>query len=230
MNSHPDSHMPFYGDDFFSACEMFGDSIGFKYLRCVWFYWSHCHCDGLPDDDEMLRNLCRCELTCWARTKGMIFDNDKFFKLENGRWHQKRAREEWIHATDLLRLKHNQTAAATAARRRASENVTSNVTSNVTTSKPEPEPEPEPIPEPEPPPSRRHAGFPVRIEDAVVHAEMLGCPSGFAEKVWNKAESRGGCDAKDVPIRSFRHYLQTEWVYEQARLNKGKMSRKGPNI
>ena len=31
--------------------------------------------------------------------------------------------------------------------------------------------------------------------------------------------SRHGHDSKGQPIRSFRHYLQTEWSYEQERQN-----------
>lgn len=126
----PDSHMPFYGDDFFSAVEMMGEVLGFKYLRCVWFYWSHLHCEGIPDDDEQMRNLCRCELGTWARTKGTIFDNDKFFVLESGKWHQKRARKEWNLSLERLTDRYNQTSAATAARL-VKRNVTLNVGNDV---------------------------------------------------------------------------------------------------
>ncbi len=72
----------------------------------------------------------------------------------------------------------------------------------------------------------KNSHFPVKVEDAVVHAEFIGCSKDFAAKVWTKAEGRGGCDAKDVPIRSFRHYLQTEWSYEQGRLQKLKPKRR----
>jgi hypothetical protein len=50
-----------------------------------------------------------------------------------------------------------------------------------------------------------------------MHADFVGCPAEFAVKTWNLAESRGGRDSKDVPIRSFRHHLATAWAYEQER-------------
>jgi len=61
------------------------------------------------------------------------------------------------------------------------------------------------------------SGFPARVEDARCHAAFIGCPETFADLVWNKAMSRGGRDAKEVPVRSFRNYLATEWTYKQAR-------------
>lgn len=63
------------------------------------------------------------------------------------------------------------------------------------------------------------SGFPQTESDAVVHSAFVGCPSLFSVKTWNKAMSRHGHDSKGQPIRSFRHYLQTEWSYEQERQN-----------
>jgi hypothetical protein len=60
-------------------------------------------------------------------------------------------------------------------------------------------------------------GFPETAEAGAVHAAFIGCPVAFAEEAWTKAASRGGRDAKDVQIRSFRHWLQTEWSYQRAR-------------
>lgn len=42
----------------------------------------------------------------------------------------------------------------------------------------------------------------------------------FIEACWNKAMSRGGRDARDVPIRSFSHYPAIELTYEQDRKSK----------
>lgn len=85
--------MPFEGRRFFEAVQMFSDEIALKYLRVLWFYWSHTHCEGLPPDEEGLKDLCRCHNGDWDRCKRLIFDNDKFFVLEGGKWHQKRCRE-----------------------------------------------------------------------------------------------------------------------------------------
>ena len=46
---------------------------------------------------------------------------------------------------------------------------------------------------------------------------------------WNKAVSRGGCDAKDIPIRNFRAYLAAEWSYEQNRKHRPNSGTNKPN-
>jgi hypothetical protein len=61
------------------------------------------------------------------------------------------------------------------------------------------------------------AGFPTTEEEAVTAAAGVGCPEQFATNSWIKAMSRGGRDAKDIPIRSWHHYLATEWSYERNR-------------
>lgn len=48
----------------------------------------------------------------------------------------------------------------------------------------------------------------------------VGCSEAFAIDTWDKAMSRGGRDAKDVPIRSWVHYLANQWKYERERLSK----------
>lgn len=88
-----DGFLPFYGNDFFQATEGRSDTVTCGYLRALWHYWHHEHCEGLDDDDEYLRKLCRIELQDWSRCKQFIFG--KAFKLIEGRWHQQRAREEY---------------------------------------------------------------------------------------------------------------------------------------
>ena len=91
--------MPFFGASFFQAVEGYGDAVIVGYLHALWHYWNHTHCEGLPDDDEYLRKLCRCDPQEWARTKGIIFD-DRYFFCKNGtHWHQKNAKE--LHDSDL---------------------------------------------------------------------------------------------------------------------------------
>lgn len=81
----------------------------------------------------------------------------------------------------------------------------------------------------EAPPVELPRGFPETAAAAMVHADFVGCPPVFAETTWTKASSRGGRDAKDVPIRSFRHYLANEWVYERGRIEKDKKNGGKPN-
>ena len=91
----PPTYLPLYGHDFFEAIAGYTDGVGLGYLRALWHYWNHTGCTGLLDEDEYLRRVCKCEVAAWARTKGIIFDNHYYFKLEQGRWHQARCRQEW---------------------------------------------------------------------------------------------------------------------------------------
>lgn len=61
------------------------------------------------------------------------------------------------------------------------------------------------------------SGFPATVAEATVAAMFVGCTDEFAAVTWTKAMSRGGMDAKGQPIRSWRHYLATEWGYDQNR-------------
>ncbi|MBU6231548.1 hypothetical protein KGP36_02670 [Patescibacteria group bacterium] len=67
-------------------------------------------------------------------------------------------------------------------------------------------------------------GFPPSVDDAVSHAAFVGCDPVFATTVWNLAAGRGGRDSRDVPVRRWRNYLQTQWTYEQERRNKEKIN------
>ena len=80
------------------------------------------------------------------------------------------------------------------------------------------------------PPESFPPGFPASAEEAAKHAGfLLGCTEDFARSTWNKAAGRGGRDAKDVPIRNFRHHLAAEWGYhqERARQNLRNMGEQG---
>lgn len=111
-----DAWMPYYGDDFDSATKMWSREMRMSYLDCLWHYWSHTKCMGLPNDDEMLRRLCGCELREWVRTKGVLFGGRPFFYLRHGRWHQDRARKERAERLRICRLNMHKTFAATRAR------------------------------------------------------------------------------------------------------------------
>jgi uncharacterized protein YdaU (DUF1376 family) len=88
-----DAFLPLYGNDFFQATEGRTDAVVVGYLRALWHYWHHHHCEGLPNDDDFLRRLCRIEISEWKRTRDVIFG--EYFKLVDGKWHQPRAREEY---------------------------------------------------------------------------------------------------------------------------------------
>jgi uncharacterized protein YdaU (DUF1376 family) len=119
--------MPFDGTKFFEAVQMFDDETALKYIRALWFYWSHTHCTGIPNDEQGLRELLKCDLGKWARVKGLIFDNDKFFCLDCGKWHQKRCLKTYLKTMETIQKKQAQTEAA-----RNAILVKKTVTSNVT--------------------------------------------------------------------------------------------------
>ncbi len=103
----PDSHMPFYGDEFFQAVEGQDEITGFAYIRAIWHYWSHLHCAGFDDNKDQLRRVCRVEKSEWDRVSTILFDNEKFFTMdEEGRWRSKRADELWADA--CARYRRNQ--------------------------------------------------------------------------------------------------------------------------
>ena len=122
--SEPIPTLEFEPVAFFGATGMFNDDEKFKYLRCLVHYWYHTHAQGIFDDDEGLRELCQCPIDKWPRLKSMIFDGDKFFYLENGRWHQKRAQKSFQkRQLDMIKKQ-----AQTMGARIAAGNVTKDVT------------------------------------------------------------------------------------------------------
>jgi len=91
----PDAYMPFYGGDFLSATSGMTDACFRCYLKLIWHYWHHSHCTGLNDNRDELRRICGVDKETWDEVFDQIF-NDQFFSLgEDGKWHQKRAEEEW---------------------------------------------------------------------------------------------------------------------------------------
>lgn len=75
----------------------------------------------------------------------------------------------------------------------------------------------------EPPP-----GFPKSAEDAKLACAGIGCPEQFAIDQWNQAMSRCGRDHRDVPIRSWSHYLAGSWGFAKDRTNKEKTNANRP--
>jgi uncharacterized protein YdaU (DUF1376 family) len=127
---NPIPTLEFEPQSFFDATGMFTDDEKFKYLRCLVHYWYHTHAQGIFDDDDGLRQLCQCDADKWPRLKAMIFDGDKFFYLEGGKWHQKRARKSFQKRQLDLMKKQAQTMGA----RIASGHVTPTVTTPATLS------------------------------------------------------------------------------------------------
>lgn len=94
-----DAYMPFYGNDFFAATDGFSEIAIVGYMRAVWHYWHHTHCEGIPNDDDYMRRICRCEMQNWSRVKGLLFSGSPFFYLDGEKWHQARASLEYAESS-----------------------------------------------------------------------------------------------------------------------------------
>jgi hypothetical protein len=101
MNA-PETFIPFYGEDFFTAVEGLPKSTAFIYLKLIWHYWSRTHCTGLKNDDEFLKRVGNIQDWEWPQVKTELFTGDGFFTLESdGFWHQLRAAHEWKRRVSL---------------------------------------------------------------------------------------------------------------------------------
>ena len=79
--------MPFFGNEFFECVAGYSAEVSMSLLRAGWHFWAARHCDGLPDDDDYLRRVCRVAPGDWPAIKRIIFDNDKHFRMIDGLWH-----------------------------------------------------------------------------------------------------------------------------------------------
>ena len=129
IDSLPVPVMDFDPVAFDQATRMFNDDEKWKYVRCLSHYWYQTHVQGIKDDDAGMRQLCNCDLAKWARLKGMIFDNDEFFYLENGKWHQKRARANYLKKQEDLIKRQAQTSIARTER--TAQSVTKSIAKSV---------------------------------------------------------------------------------------------------
>lgn len=68
-------------------------------------------------------------------------------------------------------------------------------------------------------------GFPTTEAEAVGLCANQAVPKDFVVETWNKAMSRGGCDAKGLQITSFMHYVLTEFKYERERITKNETNK-----
>jgi hypothetical protein len=57
----------------------------------------------------------------------------------------------------------------------------------------------------------------VTIDDAIQQCALVAVAKEFVMQCFDKGASRGGKDAKEVPISDFPAYVRTEWRYEQNR-------------
>ena len=112
--------MPFYWPDFWTAVKGWPDCAIVGYQKALSHYWFHLHCAGLRDDAEFLRRVCEREKDDWDTCMELVFDNNKFFKLDlrSGLWRQKRADEEWARCLAKIDRQKSVSMAGVNARRK----------------------------------------------------------------------------------------------------------------
>jgi uncharacterized protein YdaU (DUF1376 family) len=219
--------MPFYiGDYLRDTMHLPRESHG-SYLLLIMAYWAN---QGpLPDDDDFLSQTARCALPEWTQTERKRIS--KFFQTVNGVWRHTRIDKEIeaVKATLEARSRAGKAGNEAKLRKRNANGTQTEPIANAlrvqnapishthTHIDRESNGEPgEPIPSTSEP-VELPAGFPKSEAEAECAAATVGCGPDFAAQTWNKAASRGGMDAKGVQIRSWSHYLRTEWTYEQQR-------------
>lgn len=199
------------------------------YLLLIFHYWINEA--ALPDDDEYLAVVAKLTQTEWQSVRKRIA---KFFQIGTGTWSHKRIE---LQLADAKRTQCARKAAGQAgndAKRKQRErkgNANGDANGDALRSQSESESltkteiqgASEDMPVELPP------NFPKSEEAAKLASHAVGCPEDFAAQTWHKAKSRGGNDAKDVPIRYWASYLKTEWTYEQQRQHQDCESANKPN-
>ena len=212
---NPDCWIPFYGADFFGAVEGHEDIMAMGYLRALWHYWHHYHCSGLPDDDKGLQRICRIENSAWARTRGAIFDNEYFFSKENGKWHQKRAKELFDEAVSIYQKRMDASAKGMERRVELGQiqpyvepSVEPVVSPTVTIGRPErlSYPQLQSQSQSEEQSEKQSLKKKPTLEEVKLCCSKTGLPDSDAVWFWNKCEGNGWTNAGKA-IKSWPHVI-----------------------
>lgn len=67
----------------------------------------------------------------------------------------------------------------------------------------------------------RGRGFPATADEALRQCSMLNIPPDFVTHCFEKGNSRGGKDARDISIVNFQSYVTIEWKYERDKIGRG---------
>jgi uncharacterized protein YdaU (DUF1376 family) len=100
MPKNPDIYFPLYGNVFWAAVDGYDEIVIVAYMRALWNYWHVLHCEGMENNSERLRLICRVSEDRWPDVYPVIFG--KWFTNIAGAWHQKRALEEWQKSQAIM--------------------------------------------------------------------------------------------------------------------------------
>ncbi len=143
--SSPKLYIPFNWPKFQSQTHGWNSEQKWSYwVACCSYYWQGCV--GIDNDEETMKITCEVyETSKWALIRARVFQGRGYFFLENGKWHQDFAREEWNRGVDIMKKRSDQTETARlaaiqkASEKRMSKSVTVSVTGSVTGVQSEPE-------------------------------------------------------------------------------------------
>lgn len=102
----PDTYMPIVIGDYLKDTMHLSDAAHGSYLLLLFHYWQR---GPLPDDDDMLAAIARCDRIAWAKRRQTLAP---FFQIENGQWKHGRVERE------LERARAKSLAAQQSARKR----------------------------------------------------------------------------------------------------------------
>jgi uncharacterized protein YdaU (DUF1376 family) len=218
-----DTWMPLYVADLIADTMHLGRADFGSYVLLLCAYWRNK--GPLKDDDVILSNICRVTLGEWTATRSALAP---MFQIQDGHWHHKRIEAELKEAIRLLEAR-KRGADATNRGKRNARRAECDPLSATHCGVPSPSPFRSERDAEANPPIELPPGFPKTDAEAKCHSAFIGCSDAFTLMTWNKAVSRGGCDAKDIPIRNFRAYLAAEWSYEQNRKHRQNSGSNKPN-
>jgi uncharacterized protein YdaU (DUF1376 family) len=219
MTEKADIWMPLYVADIIADTMHLSTAEFGAYMLLICAYWRRKA--PLQDDERTLSATVRVAVSEWGALRSSLAP---FFQIEDGMWKHKRVEHELAEARRRYEARKRGAQTTNNAKRHAkrsdsdaqSDTLSDTLTGTQSQSHIDIESK-EPLP-----------SFPKSEDEAKAAVMFVGCPESFAVEVWHKAMGRGGCDAKDVPIRSWAHHLRTEWTYQQNR--EARQSEKIPNI
>lgn len=227
--------MPLYIGDYLRDTMGLSRSEHGSYLLLILAYWANS--GPLPSDDEMLREVAKCPMQEWSRTKGIML---RFFKAENGHWRHKRIDEELSNARETYehRLSASRKANATrwgSAIRTVSESESVTQSESESAAVPQPQPQPQP-PLQAQPIEKRETGVaafpevpPMQRKDWDALCGIRGWPDDFRDWVWNDLESTNWINRAGAQVTNLEAHARKVFP-SWRKVDAGNKPKQGPTL
>ncbi len=205
-----DAWMPLYVGDLLADTLHLSRADFGSYMLLICAYWRRG--GPLPDNDAQLASIARTSLDEWRQDIRLTLAT--MFEIEGGCWRHNRIEKELRAASAAYqsrceagklgveaRKRLRSTAGQPAGDQSQSQSQGIHIHRESTD-----------VPVEFPP------HFPKTEQEAIEKAPLsLQEQKAFIVDTWHKAASRGGRDAKDVPVRNWSSFLAIEWKYAQNR-------------